>query len=407
MVNYPGFDLANPNMVRLLSEALKLYLEGNRRTTNNSALGRMDGTQRATFQRILGQMESDEEFRGIVSMVIDLRHESDREVLRAAEDLTRYVQVTESSSEEQSEDDSSEDEDTDSEDNDQDSEGPSVKVLEEDGYQIVWDPTTMSDDFAKPGIPNHAFYKIIIPLRKETEPGSGIWEDASPIKFDYLETHNAPSWESSNTLYKFNQWRNQIFRKYLGNKRRTRDPWLMSEQQRIISLLKQQLQNRDKVRARPKWNRLANAYNRELHGTIQFKGSKLVQEGVKKLPVTDYDRFAPWRTKGAIQNIIKKEGTWKHLTKPILDGAKERRRQYDAQRPDNVVASPGSQDEKELPNPDAPKTKAQVKQTNAARREARREEASSKKGQAAIVVNSSSEDYEDEDDEDDTDEDGD
>jgi len=63
----------------------------------------------------------------------------------------------------------------------------------------------MSDDFARPGVPNPAFYKIVIPLQNETEPGSGIWENAPSINFDYLRDHNAPSWESSTALYKFNQ----------------------------------------------------------------------------------------------------------------------------------------------------------------------------------------------------------
>ncbi|PVH87806.1 hypothetical protein DL98DRAFT_525096 [Cadophora sp. DSE1049] len=406
MVNYPGFDMTNPDMVRLLGEGLHLYLTGNHRASNNPALGRMNNTQRETFQLILGQMGRDQLFHGMAGMLIDLRHEGDRVLLRAAQDVQRYEQVPESTDEEESEDDGSEDTNSESEDNDQDGEGPSVKVLEDDGYQIVWDPTTMSDDFARPGIPNPSFYQIVIPLRKETEAGSGIWEDAPSINFDYLRAHNAPSWESSSTLYKFNQWRNQIFRKYIGNKRRTRDPWLVLEQQRIVSLLKNQLEDQRKIRGKPKWNRLANAYNRELHQTVQSKGSRLVQEGVKKVPVTDYDRFAPWRTKGAIQNIIKKEGTWKHLVKPILDEAKERRRKYDAQRPDNVVASPASRDEQELPNPDAPKSKAQVKATNAARREARKKEASLKKtDKEVIVLESSEEEEEDEYEGDDMDED--
>ncbi|KAH7382996.1 hypothetical protein BKA64DRAFT_712838 [Cadophora sp. MPI-SDFR-AT-0126] len=404
MVNYPGFDLTNLEMIRLLAEGLQFYLDGNHRATNNPALGRMGRTQRQTFQQILGQMGRDHQFHGMVNMLIDSRHEGDRVLLRAAQELLRYEQVLDSTDEDESEDDGSQDPGSESEDVDQGGEGPSVKVLEDDGYQVVWDPTTMSDDFARPGVPDPAFYKIVIPLRQETEAGSGIWEDAPSIKFDYLSDHNAPSWESSTTLYKFNQWRNQIFRKYLGNKRRTRDPWLVSEQQRIITLLKQQLEDQRKIRGKPKWNRLANAYNRELHQTIQFKGSRLVQEGVKKVPVTDYDRFAPWRTKGAIQNIIKK-GTWKSLIDPILTEAKERRRQYDVQRPDNVVESDDSRDEKELPNPDAPKSKAQVRATNAARKEARKKEASSKKRAEVVVLGSSEEESEDEGEEMDEDED--
>ena len=171
----------------------------------------------------------------------------------------------------------------------------------------------------------------------------------------------------------------------------------MSEQQRIIALLKQQLEDRDKVRGKPKWSRLTNEYNRGLHQKIQYKGSRLVQEGVKKTPVTDYDRFAPWRTKGAIQNIIKKKGTWEHLIQPILNEAEQRRNTYDARRPANVDKSPKSPDEKELPNPDAPKTKAEIKITNEARRDERRREAELRR-QRKNVVDLESDEDEDEDD---------
>ena len=117
-----------------------------------------------------------------------------------------------------------------------------------------------------------------------------------------------------------------------------------------------------------------------------------MQEGVKKTSVTDYDRFAPWRTKGAIQNIIKKKGTWKHLIQPILNEAEQRRIRYDARRPANVDKSPKSPEEKELPNPDAPKTKAEIKVTNEKRREERRREAELRKQHKEVVDLESEED---------------
>ena len=89
---YQGFDLTNPNDVHLLGEGLHLYLAGSHRPSNSRALNRMDITQRDTFGYILGQMDRDQEFYGIVAMLIDLRGEDDRVILRAAEDVLEYGQ---------------------------------------------------------------------------------------------------------------------------------------------------------------------------------------------------------------------------------------------------------------------------------------------------------------------------
>ena len=92
MFTYQGFDLTNPNDARLLGEGLHLYLAGNHRASNNQALRRMDATQRETFRSILGEMGRDQEFNGIVAMLIDLRGEDDRVIVRAAEDVLKYEQ---------------------------------------------------------------------------------------------------------------------------------------------------------------------------------------------------------------------------------------------------------------------------------------------------------------------------
>jgi hypothetical protein len=72
-------------------------------------------------------------------------------------------------------------------------------------WEVVWDDTIMSRDFAPPGAKKPAYYQIVIPLRRKNKNNSGDHETVPSIKFDYRDEHEEPSWESSSALYKLNQ----------------------------------------------------------------------------------------------------------------------------------------------------------------------------------------------------------
>ncbi|KAG4435854.1 hypothetical protein IFR05_008651 [Cadophora sp. M221] len=430
MAAFPGFDLTNVSIIRLLARALSLYAAGNHRNSNNDALRSFDDVQRATFRRILGEMERDQAFGELVRELLRRQHQSDQTVVQFAGDLLRHGEgahtaqltqptpgpILEPSSDdfrkrleasyleyldsklpekakgpvEESDSDTEPDFDYDGEDD------PNLAMpVMHDDCEVIWDPTKMHRFPAVPGVPDPSFYKIVIHLRKRAVNGVGSRDKVPSIKFDYLEDHKEPTWEiSSPSLYKLNQWRNQIFRNYLGNKRATRGPYLVSEQKLIIELLKQQLEDPHRVRSAPLWGRLANEYNRRLSEKIQSKGSRLVQEGVKKMPVLDYDRSAPWRSKGAIKNIIGKP-SWKDLINPILEAAVERRARYERERrPSDSPSPPHSKDEKEILNPKpGPISKEESKAIADQRRRARSQE---KLGKGRMAVESTREDGGDE-----------
>ncbi|KAH6721089.1 hypothetical protein BKA61DRAFT_567695 [Leptodontidium sp. MPI-SDFR-AT-0119] len=408
MAAFPGFNLTDVSTIRLLARALSLYASGNHRNSNNDALRSFDAVQRSTFSRILGEMERDQSFEGLVRELLRRQHQSDRTIVQLAADLlsygegahtapptqpaprpvlepgsdafrkllqTSYLQYADGKLPEKAEgpvQNPDSDTETDSEHDVQEDPDLTMPVMHDD-CEVIWDESKMHRRAATPGAPDPSFYKIVIHLRKKTASDK---VKVPSIKFDYLEDHEEPTWEiGSDSLYKLNQWRNQIFRNYLGNKRATRGPYLVSEQQLIIDLLKQQLEDPQRIRSAPHWGRLVNSYNRLLSGSIQPKGSRLVQEGVKKKPVLDYDRSAPWRSKGALKNIITKP-SWKDLIDPILEAAVERRARYDRERnPSDSPSPPHSRDEKEIPNPTpGPISKEESKALAQKRRDQRKEE---------------------------------
>ncbi|KAH7369652.1 hypothetical protein BKA65DRAFT_544383 [Rhexocercosporidium sp. MPI-PUGE-AT-0058] len=442
MSAFPGFDLTDVLSIRLLAQALTLYAEGHHRSSNNFAISRFNNVQRSTFRRILGHWQQDHGFERLVRQLLYHQHHNDGVVVRLAGEIQSYVEGTNSAkiaqptlassaamaplkfveiinnsyndylqeierqivahilaneahNVEYHVEESDSDWETESENGDQDDEEIAMPLLHDD-YEVIWNEKTMHRKAARPGLPDPSFYKIEIHLRKKAVNGVRSQESVPSIKFDYLENHKEPTWEiASKSLYKMNQWRNQIFRNYLGNKRPTRGPYLVVEQKLIIDLLRQQLEDPLKVRPAPRWGRLINAYNRLLQDVIQKKGSRLVQSGVKNKPVLDYDRAAPWRSKGAIQTIIGKQ-TWKNLINPILEAAIKRRAQHDVDRKERGSTGRGSpeisEDEEEILNPNpVPKSKEEIKELAGKRRKQRQLEEMKNRRHSQMAVNSTEE----------------
>ncbi|KAL2063997.1 hypothetical protein VTL71DRAFT_4491 [Oculimacula yallundae] len=417
MAGFQEFDLTNTFTIRRLAHGIALYLSGNRRSSNNEVIRSFNDAERTEFARIMGQMEVDARFNGLIRELLAVRDQGDKVLILSAEEILNYLehgQTEQTRRQALSEDEQyalkiQQEENEKAGDrnervsDDDTQKHPTARMPDfDDDLEVAWDPTTMKRDSAPSWVRKPSYYKIVIPLRKKAVNAFGGHDAAPSMVFNWLEDHDEPSWESSTTLYPLNQWRGQILRKYLGNKQATKGNYLVSERELVLDLIKRQLLDPEKLQDKIKWKRLANEYNSRMRGVIQPKGSQLVQDGAKKNAKTDCDRAAPWRSASALK-VIAAKATWKNLVEPILRAARERREQYleDFELPEDHK-SDESRDDMEAPNPGkAPKTQVESAATVQARRDARKAEAvAAKKRKRDMVAEESSSGDDDEEEED-------
>jgi hypothetical protein len=124
---------------------------------------------------------------------------------------------------------------------------------------------------------------------------------------------HAVDFNNAVSVKKLNTWRSQILSRNFPASRKTREHWLQIEKQLVLDLVKSQLQTRSSI----KWNKLANAFNRQMAGTTQHADDKYCARGTRIVDALDEDRAAPWRTKSSIQGMCFK---WTEY-KTLLDAA--------------------------------------------------------------------------------------
>jgi hypothetical protein len=120
---------------------------------------------------------------------------------------------------------------------------------------------------------------------------------------------HAVDFNSAASVKKLNTWRSQILGRNFPASRKTREHWLQIEKQFVLDLVKNQLETHSSI----KWNKLANAFNRQMAGTIQRAGEKFCSRGTRILDALEEDRSAPWRTKSSIQGMCFKWNEYKTL----------------------------------------------------------------------------------------------
>jgi hypothetical protein len=107
-------------------------------------------------------------------------------------------------------------------------------------------------------------------------------------------------WNDKRSIQQLNSWREQVFRRCFGKSRETRDVWLNSEMQRILQLIREQLEEvpgREAIA----WNRLCRDFNRDAYG-IQRAGNRIVPGKSGEVKFTTSDRTAPWRSVAALKS---------------------------------------------------------------------------------------------------------
>jgi hypothetical protein len=78
--------------------------------------------------------------------------------------------------------------------------------------------------------------KLVIEFQTErpdwTNPGHFI--PSGPARFEYP---NAVNWDDKTSISKLNNWRLQVFKRTIGQKRDSRPPWTINEQNKLLELL--------------------------------------------------------------------------------------------------------------------------------------------------------------------------
>jgi hypothetical protein len=155
------------------------------------------------------------------------------------------------------------------------------------------------------GEPDESKFKIVLPTRKTNSKGGVIQGQPAVYKYPNKDGFEDPAgrtlipfdWDNFKHIKALHQWREQVFRRRIGGRRSTRKPWLELEKAYLLEMLEDHM----KRHSRPQFNKLANAFNRHFHGTIQPKGQRYVFPGKKNDGgLLDEDRAAPWRTASAL-----------------------------------------------------------------------------------------------------------
>ncbi|KAG4435855.1 hypothetical protein IFR05_008652 [Cadophora sp. M221] len=177
--------------------------------------------------------------------------------------------------------------------------------------------------FARRGKPDPSKYTIVIKYQKTEKDGKVV--PAKTVKYSYLNKHNEPKWDSSETLKCLNQWRSQVMKRAFGTVGPPKKMWLKSEQKIILDLMRKQFERKNAI----KWKRLANSYNNLLKGKIQSKGEELISTNATKTNNLNTDRVPPWRTSTSIKAMAPKWAEYNEMQaeanrkQQIIDEAEE------------------------------------------------------------------------------------
>ncbi len=187
--------------------------------------------------------------------------------------------------------------------------------------------------------------------------------DESKLSIDYNTTRRDPNnhgntisgdrvqnryretvdFNDENSVRRLNAWRSQILRRNFPDRRKkSLHPWLQSEMETVLGLIREQM----KARRTFRWTSVANSYNREMSATTQKAGEKLFKGGNRKVSVLKRDRQTPWRTASSIIGATTKWQEYRDLMDEYLPLVEED--ENDANQEDFVETE---DDEEEIPEP--------------------------------------------------------
>ncbi|PMD16683.1 hypothetical protein NA56DRAFT_308287 [Hyaloscypha hepaticicola] len=161
---------------------------------------------------------------------------------------------------------------------------------------------------------------------------------------------NNPDWNDKKSVDKLNSWRYQLFKRTIGQKRESRPPWTISEQNKVIELVHAHL-NASSTGGRyskVKWNEIERNFNQYFQNQFHRKGEMTAEtayntrgeDRVAKSRKLMADRLHVSRSAGAIEN------QFNHFTHPtarqLIADARKADQDYDETRgsfDDDIIKS--------------------------------------------------------------------
>jgi hypothetical protein len=197
------------------------------------------------------------------------------------------------------------------------------------------------------GVADRSKLKIKFNTERDDPDREGGVIPGDPVEYDYLENHAEPDWNNAEEVRILNTWRRQIFGRNFAPIRKTRELWLQSEKDLVLTLMREQLEQRGFI----KWNRLSNRFNLQMHlaGVVQPFGQGFIKSGNQNISILREDRVAPFRSKQAIMGQSIK---WKEYD-ALLDSFQSATSNVDETGQDTDKHSRAwSDDEEEIPDPE-------------------------------------------------------
>ena len=201
---------------------------------------------------------------------------------------------------------------------DEDMKSPDSKTVEAEkkrhtakrkhGEICVPDPA-ISRDNAIVGRPDASKCSFTLQTERPDPKNPGHYIPSNPILFEYP---NPVNWDDKTSVGKLNSWRYQVFKRTLGQKRESRPPWTVNEQNKLIEIVQSHL-NEPSTGGRfsqINWNELERRFNAFFAGKSHLKGESTAETSynvrgkdmVAKTRKLAVDRPHLPRSAGAIEN---------------------------------------------------------------------------------------------------------
>jgi hypothetical protein len=176
------------------------------------------------------------------------------------------------------------------------------------GERCLYDPT-ISRSNAIVGVPDLSKVSITLQTERPDPYNPGTYLPSDPVVFKYAQPID---WNDKISISKLNAWRYQVFKRTWGQKRESRPPWTINEQNKLLSLIDSHLKSSSVGGrySRIQWQEIEHEFNSVFQNHTHMKGemtaetsySQRGRENTAKSKMLVTDRPHLHRSVGAIEN---------------------------------------------------------------------------------------------------------
>jgi hypothetical protein len=176
------------------------------------------------------------------------------------------------------------------------------------GERCIPDPS-INRDCAVVGLPDLPKLSVTFQTERPKPNNPGNFIPSDPVTYNY---QCSVDWNDKKSVDKLNSWRYQLFKRTIGQKRESRPPWTISEQNKVIELVHAHLNSSSTGGrySKIKWNEIERDFNQYFQNRFHHKGEMTAEtayntrgeDRVAKSRKLMADRLHLSRSAGAIEN---------------------------------------------------------------------------------------------------------